>query len=96
MKDDGQNVIPNVILGMVDIMGTRHNRGKKPTYEPSVLDIMIATRKIRNSWDDRTRLIRSGVFSHAVDKIHQWTAPVIHVMELEQIWGHSFSNLESP
>lgn len=56
-------------------------RGPK-TIDPSPQEILHRTRKIRESWSERTFRLRSGWTVDAADRMDQWTVPVINLGEL--------------
>ena len=56
-------------------------RGPK-TIDPTPQEIERWTKKIREQWSERTHRLRAGWTVEAVDKMHQWTAPVVSTAAL--------------
>lgn len=62
----------------MDTEGKKSWRGPKPPMrDPTPKEIREATRKIRESWDERTHFIRAGFSPKEADSIMEWIPPNI-------------------
>ena len=57
-------------------------RGPK-TIDPTPQEIERSVRRIRDGWSERTHRLRAGWTVDMVDRMDQWTAPVIPIRDLE-------------
>jgi len=55
-------------------------RGPK-TIDPTPAEIRRRTAKIRAGWSERTHRLRAGWPVEAVDKMDQWTVPIMHISD---------------
>jgi hypothetical protein len=56
-------------------------RGPKP-YDPTPQEIEVRKRRIRDGWSERTHRLRAGFTADQVDRMDQWTAPLVHLSDL--------------
>jgi hypothetical protein len=56
-------------------------RGPK-THDPTPQEIELRKQRIRDGWSERTHRLRAGYTADQVDRMDQWTAPIIRLSDL--------------